>query len=78
MILFEALSGIKINMSLIPINISEEAGNALAQIFGCTSTTFPIKYLGVPLTDRRLKISDWGQRKNFKVGLANYSPLEAE
>lgn len=56
MILFEALSGIKMNMSLIPINISEEAGNALAQIFGCTSTTFPIKYLGVPLTDRRLKI----------------------
>jgi hypothetical protein len=59
---FEALSGIRINynkIELIPINLSQEEAAALASLVGCKLFTFPLKYLGVPLSDAKLKISDW-------------------
>lgn len=31
----------------------------MADIFGCKISTFPIKYLGVPLSNKRLSLADW-------------------
>lgn len=62
MVAFEGLSGIKINMSkteLIPINIGQEEASVMAAILGCKKSSFPIKYLGLPLHDRKLRIKDW-------------------
>jgi Reverse transcriptase (RNA-dependent DNA polymerase) len=59
---FEAMSGIRINynkIELIPINLSQKEAAALASLVGCKLSTFPLKYLGVPLSDAKLKISDW-------------------
>jgi hypothetical protein len=59
---FKALSGIRINYSktkLILINLSQEEVVALASLVCCKLSTFLLKYLGVPLSDAKLKISDW-------------------
>jgi hypothetical protein len=49
---FENLTGLKINYTkneLIPLNITEQESNNMAQLFGCKISTLPIKYLGIPL-----------------------------
>ncbi|XP_078176387.1 uncharacterized protein LOC144569787 [Carex rostrata] len=59
---FEALSGIKLNFSkteLIPFNISPTDGLVLADIFGCKLSKLPLKYLGVPLSDKKLTTAEW-------------------
>jgi hypothetical protein len=43
---------------LIPINIDN--GRELAYLFRCSLGSFHIRYLGLPLHDRRMKCSDWG------------------
>jgi mannosylglycoprotein endo-beta-mannosidase len=50
--IFEHLSGMRINFNksdLVPINVTIEEVNVLAQVFGCKVSEFPLKYLGVPL-----------------------------
>ncbi|KAJ4747435.1 RNA-directed DNA polymerase (reverse transcriptase)-related family protein [Rhynchospora pubera] len=62
MLLFEALTGIKINFSkteLIGINIDESLCHHLAQVFGCKVGSLPLHYLGIPLHYRKLTNSDW-------------------
>ncbi|XP_078150904.1 uncharacterized protein LOC144546233 [Carex rostrata] len=57
---FEALSGIKINLSkteMYGINIDNLSH--FAEIFQCSTSQFPIRYLGLPLHDRKLLVSDW-------------------
>jgi hypothetical protein len=59
---FEALSGIRINFSktkLIPVNIIMEEATILTALVGCKISSFPLKYLGVPLSDGKLKLHDW-------------------
>lgn len=59
---FEALSSIKINFrktELIPLNISLANEIILADIFGCKVSKLPLKYLGVPFSDKKLYIADW-------------------
>jgi hypothetical protein len=59
---FEALSRIRISFSkteMIPLNITMEKGNILAALVGCKLFSFPLKYLGVPLSDSKLKLHDW-------------------
>jgi hypothetical protein len=58
---FEILSEIKINFSkteIIPPNLSQEEASMLASLIGCTLSKFLLKYLGVPLSDSKLKCRD--------------------
>jgi hypothetical protein len=59
---FEALTGIKINLSkteMIPMNLDSVEVTRLAATIGCKLSTFPLKYLGVPLSDNKLKLANW-------------------
>lgn len=60
--LFEMLAGLKINFDkseIFMINDGESWGQVYAEIFDCQVGLFPIKYLGVPVSRSRLKVSDW-------------------
>lgn len=81
-IAFENLSGLKINYDkcdLIPLNISEEKGQDVANFLGCKLSSLPILYLGVPLSGKALNKKDW----NFLIDkiekkikrLARFSPI---
>lgn len=57
---FEAFFGIRINLDkteMYGINIDNLED--LAMTFQCKTTQFPIKYLELPLHDRKLKVADW-------------------
>ena len=57
---FEALSGIKVNYtktSMYSINTPDITPYAL--IFQCTSSSFPMHYLGLPLHTQKLRKKDW-------------------
>jgi hypothetical protein len=59
---FEALTGIKINLSkteMIPMNLDSVEVTRLAATIGCKLSTFSLKYLGVPLSDNKLKLANW-------------------
>nr|CAD1831264.1 unnamed protein product [Ananas comosus var. bracteatus] len=59
---FSSSSGLKINFnksSLIPINLSSEQTRLLTNVFACPIQDFPIKYLGLPLSPKRLRKSDY-------------------
>jgi mannosylglycoprotein endo-beta-mannosidase len=56
--IFEHLSGMRINFNksdLVPINVTIEEVNVLAQVFGCKVSEFPLKYLAVPLHFGKLR-----------------------
>ena len=55
---FEHLFGMKINYhksDLLTLNMPEEEKNNLARLFCCNISSFPIKYLGVPLHYSKLR-----------------------
>jgi hypothetical protein len=59
---FAESTGLKVNYSksmMIPINISEERFNILAQTFGCSKGTLPFTYLGLPLSLTRPTVADY-------------------
>jgi hypothetical protein len=58
---FEQLSDMNINFSkceLIPFNISSTHGIELASKLGCTLSSLPIAYLGLPSHSKKLNSSD--------------------
>lgn len=58
---FEWASGLKINRSkseLFYLGRTIQQGERLAEILGCKLGAFPTRYLGLPLTNRRLCKSD--------------------
>ena len=58
---FAASTGLHVNYnksSLIPINVSAEKTEHLAQTFGCTVGTLPFTYLGLPMGTTKPKIED--------------------
>lgn len=60
--MYELIAGPKINFyksEILTINDQENWASVYAEIFNCQVGTFPIKYLGVPLSPSRLHISDW-------------------
>ena len=60
--MYELMAGLKINFyksEVLTINDEESWANVYAEIFNCQMGTFPIKYLGVPVSPSRLHISDW-------------------
>jgi hypothetical protein len=61
--LYELMAGLKINFSkseVITINDEEGWDRKYVELFNCEVGTFPIKYLGVPVSPSRLHVSDWG------------------
>lgn len=55
---FHAISGLKVNMSKFKIIITCEVKSSIASIaheLQCEAGSFPINYLGLPLSDRNLK-----------------------
>ncbi|KAJ4820751.1 RNA-directed DNA polymerase (reverse transcriptase)-related family protein [Rhynchospora pubera] len=53
---FSNVSGIQLNLNktaLVPFNLHPQQCSLLQSLLGCPATTLPIKYLGLPLTDRR-------------------------
>jgi hypothetical protein len=54
---FQAISGLKVYMDksgLIISRESESLAQQLSDVLGCKKGTFPIIYLGLPLSDKRL------------------------
>lgn len=57
---FEAVSEIRINLDKSEMyGINTNQLGSLANTFRCKTASFPIKYLGLPLHDRKLRVSDW-------------------
>ncbi len=59
---FFSCSGLKINYarsSLSPINLGSSEASALADTFGCSVQEFPFTYLGLPLSPKPLRNSDF-------------------
>nr|CAD1825938.1 unnamed protein product [Ananas comosus var. bracteatus] len=59
---FAACSGLKINYyksSLTPINLPTAQATSLANSFGCEVKGFPLNYLGLPLSPKRLCKPDY-------------------
>lgn len=60
--LYEMMSGLKINFDkseVLLINGDEGKTLQYANLFNCQIGSFPIKYLGVPVSPSRLHVADW-------------------
>jgi hypothetical protein len=60
--IFEQLSDLKINFEksdILSIGGGNNIDKTFAEIFNCQIGIFPIKYLGVPISARRLGVIDW-------------------
>jgi hypothetical protein len=59
---------------MIPMNLLPQEAHHLAALIGCKVSSFPIKYLGVPLHDRKLRINDSDVLVHKVIGkLSNWS-----
>jgi hypothetical protein len=59
---FEQMSGLKINFhksELFCYGMAKDCEPQYSQLFGCSVGTMPFKYLGIPMTHRRLRNSEW-------------------
>ncbi|XP_051221392.1 uncharacterized protein [Lolium perenne] len=60
---FENMSGLKINFDkseVVVMGVSRTAQQRVANLLNCRLGKFPIKYLGLPISDRPLRVADWG------------------
>jgi hypothetical protein len=60
--LYEMMAGLKINFNkseIVMLNDHDNLALSYAEIFNCQIGYFPIKYLGVPVSSRRLHVIDW-------------------
>jgi hypothetical protein len=60
---FENMSGLKINFDKSEVMVSglaEGAKQRVANLLNCKLGKFPIKYLGLPMSDRPLSVAEWG------------------
>ena len=70
--LYEQMSGLKINFfksEILLVNGDDLKALQLAELFNCQTRTFPLRYLGVPVSPSRLHIKDWVplEEKNEKM-----------
>ena len=59
---YEMMPGLKINFSkseIIMIHGDDTLNTQYADLFNCQIGSFPLKYLGVPVSSERLHIKDW-------------------
>ena len=60
--LYELMSGLKINFDKSEVTMihgDDSRQLVFAEIFNCQTGSFPIKYLGVPVSPGRLHVKDW-------------------
>ena len=60
--LYESMSGLKINFNkseIIMISQDNEKSLNYAEMFNCSIGSWPIKYLGVPVSGNRIQVSNW-------------------
>lgn len=60
--MYKLMAGLKINFhksEILTINDEDNWAEVYAETFNCQIGTFPIKYLGVPVSPSRLHICDW-------------------
>mgnify|MGYP000887156866 CR=1 FL=1 len=60
--IFGEASGLRMNMAksaALPIRCSDQEIDMTSNVLGCPTGSFPIKYLGMPVSYANLKISDW-------------------
>jgi hypothetical protein len=67
---FEKLSGLKINFHKSKLFCFGEAKNKIEEyirLFGCKEGEFPFRYLGIPMSPRKLSNGDWRMvEKDFR------------
>jgi hypothetical protein len=76
LILFEKMSGLKINFQKSKVCCFNNASNnkdAYVEIFTCPIKNLPMSYLGVPIDHKTLSISQWAKpeekfEKNWVFG----------
>ena len=59
---FEMLSGLKINFlksEVIIMGMDQQERVRIANLLNCKLGSFPIKYLGLPISHKKLAISEW-------------------
>lgn len=59
---FEVISGLKINFlksEVIAIGMAGQEATRVANLLNCKLGSFPIKYLGLPITDKHISIHEW-------------------
>ncbi|KAK1621107.1 hypothetical protein QYE76_026624 [Lolium multiflorum] len=59
---FSAATGLTINFhksTFVPIKVDNASALSMAAAFGCTVSTFPQTYLGLPLSPYKLRLSDF-------------------
>jgi hypothetical protein len=59
---FENMSGLKINLAkseAVVTGVTEEEKRWVAEGLNCKLGTLPIKYLGLPVSDKSLSVADW-------------------
>jgi hypothetical protein len=59
---FEKLSGLKINFHKSEVFLfgdAEDKVNEYVKLFGCKEGAMPFKYLGIPMSPRKLLNKDW-------------------
>jgi hypothetical protein len=59
---FELMSGLKINFfksEVLVMGVSPQEQSRVANLLNYREGTFPFTYLGFPLSDKKLSISDW-------------------
>jgi mannosylglycoprotein endo-beta-mannosidase len=60
--IYEKMSGLKINFNkseIIMISSDEQKAISYSDMLNCATGTWPIKYLGVPVSGSRLHVTDW-------------------
>jgi hypothetical protein len=60
--IYEQLSGLKINFEkskILSIGGDNDMDNSFAEIFNCQVGLFPVKYLGVSISAKRMRVIDW-------------------
>ena len=60
--IFSDFSGLRLNRAkstFVGFGLSEEEMGGCSQILAMPIGVLPIRYLGVPLVDRRLRLHDW-------------------
>jgi hypothetical protein len=68
--IYEMMAGLEINFmksEIFMINGDEDITMQYASLFDCQIGTFPILYIGVPVSPNRLHIADWKKKLEEKL-----------
>ncbi|XP_071676854.1 uncharacterized protein [Lolium perenne] len=63
LLFFENMSGLKIKSDkseVVVMGVTPEAQQRVANLLNCRIGKFPITYLGLPISDKPLRVADWG------------------